>query len=151
MNKHIAIQANNHGFRALETFVEELSDSLQLEHTYYGNIMTSLSLLHELAQEQGADNSLVINFEIGHEGLVFDVVINPKEKVNIAPGESTNLMLDKLTDRINFDSEKAHFRLYFDTKSVFRLMAKKRAEYLKSYLKGSTEKISKLNDSFQGY
>lgn len=151
MNKHIAIQANNHGFRALEIFVEELSDSLQLEHTYYGNIMTSLSLLHELAHEIDAENRLVVDFEIGHEGLIFDVLIEAKENTNIALGESTNLLLDKLTDRIKFDSEKAHFSLFFDTKSVFGLMAKKRAEHLKSYLKGTTDKISKHNDSLQGY
>jgi hypothetical protein len=151
MNKHIAIQANNQGFRALENFVEELSDSLQLEHTYYGNIMTSLTLLHELACENGEDNNMVVNFEVGHEGLMFDVVIETREKPSIAPDESTSLQLDRLTDRIKFDSDKAQFSLFFDTKSVFSLMAKKRAEYLKNYLKGTPEKISKHNDSLQGY
>jgi hypothetical protein len=149
MNKNIAIQANKHGFRALETFVEELSDSLQLEHTYYGNIMTSLSLMHELACEQAAESNMVVFFEAGHQGLMFDVTVESKEKTCLVPGESANLLLEKLTDRIAFDSAKNHFSLFFDTKSVFSLMAKKRAESLKTYLKGATEKISKHNDFLQ--
>ncbi len=151
MNKHIAIQANNHGFRALENFVEELSDSLQLEHTYYGNIMTSLSLLHELAHANDEGNHLVVDFEVSHEGLLFDVVIETSENSDVALNESASLLLDRLTDNFKFDTEKVQFSMFFDTKSVFSLMAKNRAEHLKSYLKGTTEKITKHNDSLQGY
>ncbi len=151
MNKNIAIQANNQGFRALENFVEELSDSLQLEHTYYGNIMTSLSLLHELGHENGETNNMVVDFEVSHEGLMFDVVIETTEKRSVVLNESARLLLDRLTDSMKVDDEKTKFSLFFDTKSVFSLMAKNRAEHLKSYLKGTTEKITKHNDSLQGY
>lgn len=151
MNKHIAIKADNHGFRALENFVEELSDSLQLEHTYYGNIMTSLSLLHELGHENGETNNMVVDFEVSHEGLMFDVVIETSEKSSVVLNESARMLLDRLTDSMTVDEEKTQFSLFFDTKSVFSLMAKNRAEHLKSYLKGTTEKITKHNDSLQGY
>ncbi len=151
MNKNIAIQANNQGFRALENFVEELSDSLQLEHTYYGNIMTSLSLLHELAHDNDEGNSLAVAFEVSHEGLLFNVVIETSEKSIMDLNESARLLLERLTDSMKVDEEKKQFSLFFDTKSVFSLMAKNRAEHLKSYLKGTTEKITKHNDSLQGY
>ncbi len=152
MNKNIEIQLDNKNFWQIETFIDQISEVFQLEHTYYGNILTVIADLFEYFTSERPGDHFILDFEAGHEGLVFEVDIkveSPSEEcAKLSP--ETMLLLQTLTDDFEIDLDELHFKLFFDTKSVFNLMSKERAQTLKNYLKGEEKKVKKHNDLFQG-
>ncbi len=146
MTKKIEVTIDALGFRQIENFVDELSNELHIENTYYGNILASLAHLFEHAGKSKVEG-LLISFESGHDGLVFEVnFIKPESFVLSADSQT---LLQHLTDDIKLAGERNVLQLFFDTKSVFSLMANRRAGHLKEYLKSSTKSTKSYNDSLQ--
>jgi hypothetical protein len=152
MNKKIDVQLDKSNFWQVEKFIDQLSAAFELDDTYYGNILTVISELFEYFLAERPGQMFQIIFEAGHDGLVFEVQVKvaPENKQALQLTPDILFLIQTLTDDFKMDMDQLHLTLFFDTKSVFSLMAKNRAQELKNYLKGEEIKAKKHNDSLQG-
>jgi serine/threonine-protein kinase RsbW len=136
---------------SLERFVEEICDEYNINNTYFGNILVSLTEALENAVVHGnksnPDKKVIVTFESNAKGLVFegsgfdfsnipdatDPVTNPERK-------GTGIFLIRsLADEVSFRDHGRTIQITFFISSINQQIADDRVSHLNSFTKSNKE------------
>jgi hypothetical protein len=151
LEKHLRLKARKEEIHKLEAFVEKICDQYNIYHSYFGNILFSVSEAFEFAISEKADRLKYIDiyFESRSDGLVFKVSLADRfleiaalfqEEMEaalgaeeISPSERSMVMIRMLSDEVNFDAKAELMSMVFYITSINHHLTRERIRLLDAY------------------
>jgi len=140
----------------MEYFIEEVTDKLYINDTYFGNLIAATDVIVSLLIENQIDGTVTLSYITDYQSvsLYFEGVsretqkwikdlISKKDKVT----SGLAFTLVNVTDKIFFDED--NLVLVFNIAAMNKIIYDKRKTALKRYFQGETkDKSIKSNDHF---
>jgi serine/threonine-protein kinase RsbW len=160
MKKHsLKLQSSITEIHKLEKFVEEICDEYNINNSYFGNILLSLTEAFENALFHGNKSNpaklVKISFESKPKGLLFEVHDEGKGfDFNNIP-DATDIegnpekrgaglfMIKSLADEIHFSDQGRCIQILFYISSINQQIAIDRIQSLNSFIKSGKEEKAK--------
>lgn len=158
--QQLIIESGLQNLYKVEQFVEELSDFYNINNTYFGNILISLTeavknaIVHGNKEDISKMVTIVFEvrptgmfFHVSDEGEGFDTNIVPdptEEKEEEGKKLKTGLFLIKsLSDNLIFKNNGSVIEIEFYISSINYQLSVERSKALKSYFQSEDQKIKK--------
>ena len=143
-------------FGKLEQFVEKMSDEFNIGHTYFSNIIVTLSELVKNAMIHGNKSNpekiVTVNFSqsdgrlcftVEDQGKGFPFPMNEASEIPENPNIRNGLsIIHSLADSLEFENNGARITVYFDISSANEILSKSRIQTLKGSQSTITHKKS---------
>lgn len=151
LQKHIRLKARKEEIHKLEAFVENICDQYNIFHSYFGNILFSVTEAFEfaIAEKVNKQNYIDIFFESRYNSLVFKVLLSDRfleiaasfqhdieqtlEAEEISEKERSVVMIRMLSDEINFDAKQELMEMVFYITSINQHLTRQRIKILDEY------------------
>lgn len=151
LEKHLRLKARKEEIHKLEAFVEKICDQYNIYHSYFGNILFSVSEAFEFAISEKADRLKYIDiyFEARSDGLIFKVSLADRfleiaalfqeemeaalEAEEISLTERSMVMIRMLSDEVNFDAKAELMEMVFYITSINHHLTRERIRLLDAY------------------
>lgn len=151
LEKHLRLKARKEEIHKLEAFVEKICDQYNIYHSYFGNILFSVSEAFEFAISEKADRLKYIDiyFESRSDGLIFKVSLADRfleiaalfqeemeaalEAEEISQSERSMVMIRMLSDEVNFDAKAELMEMVFYITSINQHLTRERIRLLDAY------------------
>ena len=148
---HLRVKAKKSEIHKVEALVEKVCDAYNIFHSYFGNILFSVSEAFEFAvAEKGKELKYIdLFFESRPNGLVFKVSLGDHflevaalfekeidqqlEKQEITESERSVVMIRMLADEVNFDSQLELLEMVFYITSINQHLTRERIRLLDAY------------------
>lgn len=129
----------------VESFVDEICDNLNLNHTIYGNIIIALTEVINLLSQYGSEGKIIfsnIKEELSFkfidlsENLKIDELFelrDAKSELN-SDIERSIFMIKALCDNLEINREKKELRIIFNNSGVDTSISQHRKDFLNKYL-----------------
>lgn len=149
--QHLRLKPKRDEIHKLEAFVEKICDQYNIFHSYFGNILFSVSEAFEFAIDARAGSSkhIDIYFESRPDSLVFKVLLHNRfleiaalfqadvnatlEADEISDLERTMVMIRMLSDEIKFDARNELMEMVFYISSINQHLTRERIRLLDQY------------------
>ncbi len=149
--KHLSVAARIDAIHEIEAFVEKICDDYNIFHSYYGNILYSVSQAFEFAIERTGKKRKHVDiwFESRPHGLVFKIFLgdrfleiaaffekDPEEELksdHLSETEKALLTIRMLSDEINFNAEEETMEMVFYISSINEHLTQDRIKLLDQY------------------
>ena len=155
-NHKIKIDLQKGSRHSIEYFVEEVSDKLHINNTYFGNLLAGMNAVISIVSENQQDKPIVISYSTDYQIvniLVEDVSRETEKNIKklIAGKDDENsqdmFTLFNVTESLEVDNGK--ITMVFDIGAMNRLEYDRRKHALETYFSGKLEeKSKKSNDPF---
>jgi len=138
----------------IEKYVEELSKNLFINETYFGNILTSLTLFYNLVFIDHGCKHLVINYDtdykivkISIKGAKEEILKKLTEKIDINATENSDeeknlFLIQNLTDDIKYDKKSGKIFFIYDISALHGKIYEERKNHLQKYFKKKINNVS---------
>jgi anti-sigma regulatory factor (Ser/Thr protein kinase) len=151
LEKHLRLKARKEEIHKLEAFVEKICDQYNIFHSYFGNILFSVSEAFEFAVSEKGDKLKYIDiyFESRPNGLVFKVSLSDRfleiaalfqeemddalEAEELSGRERSMVMIRMLSDEVNFDAQAELMEMVFYITSINHHLTRDRIRLLDEY------------------
>jgi len=154
--KEIRFTSKRENIHLVERFTEDICDAYNINNTYFGNIMLSLTEAVENAIIHGnklnPQKTVTLAFHSKPKSLVFEVTdqgegfdflhLSDPTDINIPFNDNTGtgvFLMKALADKVVFLENGRKIQIYFDIASINREKAEERVNKLDEYY--STKKI----------
>lgn len=153
---HLRVRARRSEVHKVEAMVERVCDNYNIFHSYFGNILFSVTEAFEFAVQQKRDKNQYVDifFESRPVGLVFKVGLGNRfleiaamfqaeldqqlESQELTKEERNTIMIRMLSDEINFDARQELMEMIFYISSINQHLTRERIRILDEYF----EKLS---------
>ncbi len=147
VTKFLSINCKKDSIHKIEKFVEDISKNVFINETYFGNLLTSISVLFQFLTKNGTCELLEFHYTTNYKNLKIEVKGSDKEtmmkivkKIDIENTdlnqEATDLFtIQQLTDEIKYSKKKNSLILIYDISAVHDQIYDRRKQLLKNYLK----------------
>ena len=140
----------------IEYFVEEVSDKLHINNTYFGNLLAGMNAMISIVSEYQKDTPVYISYRTDYQIVSVSVTGVSREteknikKLMADKGNETSLdMFTLFNVTESFQVENGIVTLVFDIGALNRLEYDRRKHALETYFSGTREeKSKKSNDPF---
>ena len=145
LTKFVKILCKPSEEHVIEQLVEDISNNLFINEVYYGNILTSLSLLFDYVVENQFCKQIFIHYNTDYKivklvvsGIEQDVIMNIVRKKEITETEISEdikniFLIQSLTDDIFYSLENEEITLVYDISAVHDKVYNERKEFLERY------------------
>lgn len=158
LKQHLRVKAKKEEIHKLEAFVEKICDQYNIFHSYFGNILFSVTEAFEFAINGKGDKPKYVDifFESRHNGLVFKVLLHDRfleiaamfqtelevalESDEISDAERSMVMIRMLSDEVNFDARQELMEMVFYITSINQHLTRERIRLLDEYFEMINEK-----------
>lgn len=155
-NHKIKIDLQKGSRYSIEYFVEEVSDKLHINNTYFGNLLAGMSSIISLVSEYQKDNTVYISYHTDYQTvniLVEGVSRETEENIKKLPANTDEVSSQEMFTLFNvtefLEIENGKITLVFDIGALNRLEYDRRKHALETYFSGTREeKSKKSNDPF---
>ncbi|MFO7978397.1 MAG: hypothetical protein R6U64_07030 [Bacteroidales bacterium] len=148
---HLRVRASRKEIHKVESMVEKICDDYNVFHSYFGNILFSVSEAFEFAVTQKNDEKQFIDifFESRPDGLVFKVWLGDHfleiaalchqdleeqiENQDLTIQERSFIMIRMLCDEIHFDAQQELMEMVFYISSINQHLTRERIKLLDEY------------------
>ena len=146
----LTITSNPKEIHRVEAFVEEISDDFNINHTYFGHLLVSLTEAVKNAIQHGnggdEDKQVHIKFEARESGMQFSVKDegdgfdfegrkDPTETDEALPGTGL-FLIERLSDNIEWTPPGNQIQFSFSIASINFAKSSERIRVLKDYYQG---------------
>jgi len=140
----ISINVDEAGQRIIEQFVEDISDKLMINETYFGNIISAINGLFSLLLEYQPNTPATISYHTDYQNITFvfkGVSRETSELLKTLPGNlnkdnsATILTVQNLTEDILVDNGTLSF--IFDIEAMNSDVYNRRKAFLIDYFQGN--------------
>ncbi|RLD90819.1 MAG: hypothetical protein DRJ09_02990 [Bacteroidetes bacterium] len=146
-------QDNRH---SIEYFVEEVSNKLHINETYFGNLLTSMEVLLSILTENQRDSIIEISYNTDYQTVTIIIVgvsreteINMKRLMGDKKDNASWDMFTLFNLSESFEVDAGKLFVVFDIGALNRLEYKRRKRILQTYFSSEkAEKPIKSNDQF---
>ena len=147
VTKFLSIDCQKDSIHKIEKFVEDISKNVFINETYFGNLLTSISVLFQFLIKNSSCDVLEFHYTTNYKNLKIEVRGSDKESmmklVNKIDIENTDLnqeatdlfTVQQLTDEIIYSESKNSLTLIYDISAVHDQVYDRRKQLLKNYLK----------------
>jgi serine/threonine-protein kinase RsbW len=152
----LVLMSSQEEFLKLEEFVEKISDEFNIGHTYFSNIIVTLSELVKNAMIHGNNNNpqkkVAVKFTQNEGRLYFSVEDQGKgfpfplkeaseipENPNVRNGLS---IIHSLSDGLEIENNGSKITVYFDIAAANEILSRSRIQTLKGSHTNETKKKS---------
>lgn len=129
----------------VESFVDEICDNLNLNHTFYGNIIIAITEVINLLGKYGSGGRIIFSnlkkelsfkFLELSENLKMEELFEVKDSKNDLNSdiERSIFMIKALCDNLEIDRDNKELRIIFNNSGVDTTISKHRKDFLKKYL-----------------
>jgi serine/threonine-protein kinase RsbW len=139
-NSILVLYSRASEFSKLEQFIEKISDDFNIGHTYFSNIIVSLSELVKNAMIHGNNGNprkkVIIEFEnrdgrlfftVTDQGKGFQFPLPDLNDLHLNPNIKTGLLIvQSLSDGIEFNSTGNGITIFFNIAAANELLSKSR-------------------------
>ena len=158
--QQLIIESGLQNLPKVEQFIEELSDFYNVNNTYFGNILISLTeavknaIIHGNKEDMSKKVTIVFEarptgmfFQVSDEGDGFDTVGTP-DPTEIAEEEGKKIktglyLIKSLSDNVAFKNKGSVVEIDFNVSSINYQLSVDRRNALKTYFQTSDQKIKK--------
>ncbi len=158
LKQHLRLKSKREEIHKLEAFIERICDQYNIFHSYFGNILFSVSEAFEFAisEKAGKPKHIDIYFDSRPDGLVFKVLLHDRfleiaalfqeeldatlESDKITDTERSMVMIRMLSDEVNFDARKELMEMVFYISSINQHLTRERIRLLDLYFEMINEK-----------
>jgi len=151
LEKHLRLKARKDEIHKLEAFVEKICDQYNIYHSYFGNILFSVTEAFEFVVSEKGDQLKYVDiyFESRSYGLVFKVALFDRfleiaalfqeeldgalEAEEISGSERSMVMIRMLSDEVNFDARQELMEMVFYITSINQHLTRDRIRLLDEY------------------
>jgi len=130
----------------MENFAEALCDQLFINHTYFGNILMTLSELYNLVSPHTGSNPVELSYNT--DFLILNIVFRGVDK-SIIEALNTQVDLDDLSDETEKEKlfliqtltdgieilDETDLQISFDISAIHNKIYQQRAEFLRAFFK----------------
>lgn len=144
LNNKISIDVNETAQRIIEQFVEDISDKLMINETYFGNLISVINGVFSLLIEYQPDTSVTISYYTDYQYITFVFTGVSRETSELLQTQPANLNIDNvatiltvhnLTEDIIVDDNRLSF--VFDIEAMNSDMYNRRKALLIEYFQGN--------------
>ena len=144
LNNIISIDVNETAQRIIEQFVEDISDKLIINETYFGNIISVINGMFSLLIEYQRDTPVTISYYTDYQCITFVFTGVSRETSELLQTQPANLNKDNvatiltvqnLTEDVLVDDNKVSF--VFDIEAMNSDLYSRRKGFLIDYFQGN--------------
>ena len=152
MKKHtLIINSDITEIHEVERFVEDICDYYNINNSYFGNIIVSITEAVENAivhgNKQDSSKKIAVSFEANKKGIAFTVsdegvgfnfelIPDPTDFINNPEKKGTGVFLMKiLADEVSFLNNGSKIRLQFNITSINPELFSERQKHIDEYFK----------------
>ncbi len=157
LNRTLVIECGKLEEYLIEKYVEELSKNLFINETYFGNILTSLTMFYNLVFVENGCKHLVINYDTDYKVVKISIKgakpeiaekLNNKIDINnsgLNEEERNIFLIQSLTDAIRYNKKTGKLIFEYDISALHDKIYNDRKLYLEKYFKKRYRKTSATN------
>ena len=155
-NQKIKVYLEKGSRNNIEYFVEEISDKLRINETYFGNLLTGMDALFLILTENQNNSTVYISYNTDYQEVKINIdgvsreteaeILKSQEK---AKENTSSIMFTLLNVTESVLIEDQRLTLVFDIGAMNRVEYQRRKQALEKYFNGEkTGKSIKSNDHF---
>ncbi len=145
LTKFLSINCKKDSIHKIEHFVEEISKNVFINETYFGNLLTSVSILYSYLEKFGKNENLEFHYDTDYKSLKIEVQGADREsmekvikKINLQDTdmdeEATDIFtIQNLTDKIKYLKNRNSIVLIYDISAVHDQVYNRRKRMLLHY------------------
>lgn len=145
----IELKIDQSEYYRLEGYIEQLCYKMNVQSTYYANILTALGHLFDFYLRFSPGEIMVIAYDLSEDGVAFDVELKNRESNTYTDNQlvldsdfdELHFVLSSLTDSMRIDQNELEVSLLFNIRGYFNTMATRRAHQLRAYYSRTTQSI----------
>ena len=143
LNNYTELKIEKNSQAEIEKFVEEVSDKLMINETYFGNLLLGLNGVMDVMLENQPDTTIKLSYYTDYQQISFvfnDVSHETINTLKAVPEDLSNnealFMINNLTDKIEFGEND--LTLVFDIGAMSHDIYNLRQRLLNKYFQGKT-------------
>jgi hypothetical protein len=145
----IELKIDQSEYYRLEGYIEQFCYNMNVQSTYYPNILTAIGHLFDYYLRVRSGEIMVVSYNVSEGGVVFDVKLKIRESsvyknddVNLGMDfDELNFVLSSLSDGLKYEPKGLEVSLLFNIRGYFNTMASRRVHQLKAYYSRTTQSI----------